>query len=126
MTPNHFLIGQMGGELAPESVDDTPGKVKQRWRRVQELIRKVWHRWMKEYLPLIGSRHKWFQPAKNLSVGDTVLEIDPKTPRRTWKIGRIVEVYPGQDGLVRVVDVRIGGRVMRRPIHKLSPLELDV
>jgi len=123
LTPNHFLIGQMGGELAPESVDDTPGKMKQRWRRVQELIRKVWHRWMKEYLPLIGSRHKWFLPAKNLSVGDVVLEIDPKTPRRTWKLGRVVQVYAGQDGLVRVVDVRLGGRVMRRPIHKLSPLE---
>lgn len=61
-----------------------------------------------------------------MKVGDIVLEIDPKTPWRTWKIGRIEEVFPGQDGLVRVVDVQIGGRVMRRPIHKLSPLESEV
>lgn len=44
LTPNHCLIGQMGGELAPESVDMTPGKLQQRWRPVQELIRKVWQR----------------------------------------------------------------------------------
>ena len=59
-------------------------------------------------------------------MGNVVLEIEPKTPRRNWRIGRIEEVYPGQDGLVRVVDVRIGGRVIRRPIHKLSPLEANV
>ena len=37
---------------------------------------------MKEYLPAIGSRHKWFLPTENLKVGDVVLEIEPKTPRQ--------------------------------------------
>ena len=40
-TPNHFLMGQMGGELAPETVDTTANNVRKRWRRVQELICKV-------------------------------------------------------------------------------------
>lgn len=123
LTPNHFLIGQMGGELAPESVDTTPGKLRKRWRGVQELIRRMWQRWMQEYLPCISSRHKWFLPTENLKEGDIVLEIDPETSRRSWKIGRIVAVHPGQDGLVRVVDVRFGEKVLRRPITKLSPLE---
>lgn len=43
LTPNHFLIGHIGGELAPESVDTSSAKLQKRWRRVQELIRKVWH-----------------------------------------------------------------------------------
>ena len=70
LTPNHFLIGQMGGELAPDTVDTTAVSVRRRWRRIQELIRRVWSRWMREYLPSIGSRSKWFQPSKNLTVGD--------------------------------------------------------
>ena len=41
-------------------------------------------------------------------------------------IGRIEAVYPGQDGLVRVVDVRTGGSVERRPITRLSPLGTEV
>ena len=40
-----------------------------------------------------------------------------------WKIGRIEAVYPGQDGLVRVVDMGTGESVVRRPITRLSPLE---
>ena len=116
----------MGSELAPETVDTTANNVRKRWRRVQELIRKVWNRWMREYLPTIGSRHKWFLPTENLKVGDVVLVIEPDAPRRDWKIGRIEAVYPGQDGLVRVVDVRSRGVVKRRPITRLSPLEAEV
>ena len=48
MTPNHFLIGQMGGKFAPESVDFTDFNPKKRWRRVQELVRHFWHRWLRE------------------------------------------------------------------------------
>ena len=38
LTPNHFLIGQIGGQFAPESVDETNYSLKKRWRRVQELV----------------------------------------------------------------------------------------
>ncbi|PFX20946.1 hypothetical protein AWC38_SpisGene14574 [Stylophora pistillata] len=42
LTPNHFLIGQMGDNFVPESVDSTPFNLSgKRWRRVQELTRHV-------------------------------------------------------------------------------------
>ena len=126
LTPNHFLIGQMGGELAPQNVDTTGFNPRKRWRRVQELIRKVWQRWMREYLPHIGSRQKWFFPTENLKEGDVVLIIDQDAPRRQWKVGRIEATYPGADGLVRVVDVRRGDQLLRRPITRISPLEAQV
>ena len=44
LTPNHFLIGKMGGELAPDTVDTTAVNVRKRWRRARELIRRVWSR----------------------------------------------------------------------------------
>ena len=77
-------------------------------------------------LTSIGSRHKWFLPTENIKVGDVVLVIEPDVLRRHWKLGRIEAVYPGQDGLVRVVDVRTGGVARRRPISRLSPLEAEV
>ena len=52
---------------------------------------------MREYLPSNGSRPKWFQPSKNLTVGNLGLVIDPDAPRRDWKLGRIEAVYPGND-----------------------------
>ena len=106
LTPNHFLIGQMGGELAPESVDQTSFNPRKRWRRVQELVRRVLQRWMKEYLPHTGSRHKWFLPTANLKKNDVVLVIESQSARRDWGLGRIEATYPGKDGLVRVVDIR--------------------
>ena len=84
LTSNHFLIGKMGGELAPETVDTTAVNVHKRWRRVKELICRVWSRWMREYLTSICSRHKWFLPTENIKVGDVVLDIEPDVPRRHW------------------------------------------
>ena len=121
LTPNHFLIGQMGGDFIPESVDTTAFNPRRRWRRVQELTRHVWRRWMKEYVPHIGSRRKWFSLAFNLKVGDVVTVIDPNTARREWKIGRIECTYPGRDDLVRVVDVRVGDKILRRSISRIPP-----
>ena len=31
LTPNHFLIGQMGGDFVPESVDTTPFSPRKHW-----------------------------------------------------------------------------------------------
>ena len=79
---------------------------------------------MKEYLPQIGSRQKWYCRSDNLRVGDIVVVIDPGTVRRQWNVGRIVQTYPGPDGLVRVVDVQVNGKTLKRPITRISPLEI--
>ena len=126
LTPNHFLVGNMGRELAPDTVDTRAVNVCKRWRRVQELIRRVWSRWMREYLTSIGSQQNRFRPTENIKVGDMVLVIEPDVTRRHWKLGRIEAVYRGRDGLVRVVDLQTGGVVKQRPISKLPPLEAEV
>ena len=46
LTPNHFLHGQMGGQFAPESVDSTTFHPRQRWQKVQDIISRVWRRWL--------------------------------------------------------------------------------
>jgi len=125
LTPNHFIIGQMGGDFVPEVVDDAPFNPRKRWRRVQELTRHVWQRCMREYLPHVGSRPKWFFSADNIKVGEVVVVIDPSAARRNWKVGRIEQTYPGPDGLVRVVNVRVKDKVLKRPITRISPLEIQ-
>jgi len=123
LTPNHFLHGQIGGEFAPDTVDTTDFSPRKRWRRVQELVRHFWKRWLCEWLPSLNPRKKWTRQRKDLQVGDLVLLLSPDTPRGKWPLGRIVQIYPGQDGHVRAADVRVGTTVMRRPIVKLCPLE---
>ena len=81
LTPNHSLFGQIGGQFAPESVDETTFNPRKRWRRVQELVRHFWHRWIREWLPALNIRKKWQRTERDLKVGDIVLVISPNTPR---------------------------------------------
>ena len=66
LTPNHFLYGQVGGRFAPE-IDMQEGyDLKKRWRRIQELTRHFWHRWMTEWVPSLSTRKEWYKGRKNL------------------------------------------------------------
>jgi len=81
---------------------------------------------LREYLPYVGSRHKWFSKEVNLKEDDVVVVIYPKARRRRdWKVGRVVRTYLGEDGLVRVVDVKGGDTILQRTVSKLSPLEMQ-
>ena len=123
LTPNHFLHGQMGGQLAPRVIDDLAFNPRNRWRFIQDLISKCWRRLMKEYLSTLNTRNKWVEEKRNIAPGEVVLMVDPSNPRGHWPLGRIQETFPGPDGKVRVVRVRIGGKDYVRPITKLFPLE---
>ena len=77
-----------------------------RWRTVQYLANVFWSRWKKEFLASLQARQKWTKPARNMEIGDLVLIKDSKTTRNQWPLGRIIAVFPGEDGLVRTVQVK--------------------
>ena len=123
LTPNHFLHGRVGGQFAPTIVDESQYNPRKRWRRVQELIRHFWQRWMREWLPSIGKRTKWHLQKRNLAVNDIVLVMSPDTPRGNWPLGRVIEVFPGSDGNVRSIKVCVNGKNYVRPIVKVCPID---
>ncbi|XP_044176724.1 uncharacterized protein LOC122959469 [Acropora millepora] len=113
------------GQFAPESVDTTTFHPRQRWRKVQDIISRVWRRRLKECVPALSSRPKRTSEVQDLTVGDVVLPIHPDASRGRWPLGRIVEVYPGRDGHTRVAKVACGVKTVVRPIHKLIPLGIN-
>ena len=107
LTPSHFLVGELGRSFAPEAFDHEQAyNPKKRWHRVQQLLGQFWKRWRKEFLPSLNARKKWFHPRHNLKEGDVVLIVEPNARRGEWPLGRVIEAYPGADGLVRVVKSR--------------------
>ena len=66
---------------------------------------------------------KWQSNCPNVKVGELVLLRDDTVRQRFWPLGRIENIYPGGDGIVRVVDVRTKTDVYRRPVAKIYPLE---
>ena len=118
LTPNHFLIGQMGGEMAPE-IDNTKMHPVRRWRRVQEILRHFWTRWIKEWLPSLNPRRKWQTTQRNIQTGDVVLILSQKSERGTWPLGKVTEVTTSNDGNVRSVKVLEDGKIIDRGLNSL-------
>lgn len=140
LTPNHFLIGWRNGNsvegfngkspvnhLAYGEFNDDDAIGRSKWKKAQRLADYFWTRWVKEYLPTLARRTKWNKPSKPISVGDLVIIVDDQAPRNTWMQGRVVKVYPGKDGIVRVADVKTDERPTpyRRSVTKLCILEFS-
>ena len=122
LTQNHFLHGMCGGTLAPPQEDEDVNP-KMRWRRVQTLIGHCWSRFMKEILPRLQTRKKWTDEMPNIKVDEVVLEIDPNLPRGQWRMLRVAELLPSEDGLVRKVKVRSADqKEYERSISRLCPI----
>jgi len=54
--------------------------------------------------------------------GDLVIMKEDNIPPFQWRLGRIVEIHPGQDGEVRVVTIRTSNGVFKRSVRKLCSL----
>lgn len=57
----------------------------------------------------------------NVKPGDLVLLAEETAPG-TWKMGRVVETHPGDDGKVRTVTVKTATSTFQRVVAKLIPL----
>ncbi|XP_065077560.1 uncharacterized protein LOC135700833 [Ochlerotatus camptorhynchus] len=127
LTPNHFLRGTVAS--ADKQVDGGPTDfaeaLRNIYKRSQYLADKMWERWIKEYLPTINQRSKWFDEQKPLNEGDLVFVVDGKN-RKWWRRGIVEAVTKGSDGRIRQVNVRTAdGKVQRRGVVNLAVLEIQ-
>ena len=58
-----------------------------------------------------------------MAKGDLVLILESPLPRNEWRWGKVVEVHPSEDGLVRSVTLKTKNGEVVRPIAKLCLLE---
>lgn len=122
LTPGHFLIGQPLVALPQPDYTELPPTRLSRWQLLQQATRHFWKRWSQEYLHQLQQRQKWFTHQPNLTLGDVVLIKDQNLPPLSWKMGRISELFPGADGIVRVVGLCTPHGYLKRPVNKLCPL----
>ena len=67
---------------------------RKRWRASQAMVNEVWKRWLREYVPDLIERRKWLRPQRNIS------------RRGHWPLGKIINVVPGPDNVVRSAIVK--------------------
>ena len=141
ITPQILMNGQRTLKLPPldtvKSRRQDRGVVQKRLRYLEKLKQEFWKSWQEQYLNSLKEQHIRNVTHQNPhqvfpKVGDIVMVLDKTHIITTWVIGRIVQVIPGVDDVVRTCKVRVAkrdprddGYLMRSPRH-LVPLEMGV
>ena len=73
-----------------------------------------------EYLSTLNKFNKWHRSSRNLSVGDVVVLREDGIVPTKWPLAKVVQVHPGEDGLVRVATVKTARGTYKRPVNKLA------
>lgn len=126
LSPGHFLIGTAMNAYPEPNLVEVPMNRLNRWQKVEQCRQHFWKRWQREYLNQIQQRYKWHKPSESpYVIGRLVIVAEDNLPPLSWTLGRIADTFPGADGIVRTVSVRIGNRCYKRPVTKLYPLPVD-
>ncbi|XP_053699051.1 uncharacterized protein LOC128746023 [Sabethes cyaneus] len=122
LTPGHFLVGSSLLALPDPDLREVPTNHLSRYQFLQQKLQHFWYRWTSEYLKEL-QRQATVNPRKvDLKVDQVVILQDHQLPPIRWPLARIMELHPGQDGVVRVATVRTEAGIFKRPTSKLCLL----
>ena len=86
----------------------------------------IWKRWTREYLPQWNQRSKWSKEhVRNLKERELVWMVDDSVKRCENKMGRVIKIFKGDDGVVRSARVKMAHDEFNRPVVKLAPVLYD-
>ena len=125
LTPGHFLTGDSLKSLPEHDLRQVPTNRLSSWENIKKLKQQFWDRWHKEYLTSLNVRSNKQSKDSGLKVGLLVLVKDDNLPSMQWQLGRVEEVHPGTDNIVRTVTVRTKAGLFKRSASKLAILPID-
>lgn len=124
LTPSMFLQEiRTSGVPDIDILDHTGFNKRVCYRQIlREHLRK---RFRIEYLGQLRTQTFRHREMKPLSEGDVVLIEDDNKKRSHWLLARVLELYPGRDGYVRVARLKTSSGEMLRPVQRLYNLEIQ-
>ncbi|XP_008182367.1 uncharacterized protein LOC103309231 [Acyrthosiphon pisum] len=126
LTPGHFLIGDSLVSLPEPDISNVAQNLLSRWKKVQNLVQQIWRRWSVEYLSQLQERKKWDKSrGPSVKVGSMVIVRDTNLPPLQWHLGRVIDVFPGKDGVVRVAMINTASGPKKRAVRLLCPLPIQ-
>ncbi len=130
ITPLHLQLGRATVEV-PKMKFEEALRLTQRLQFIEEAKRQFWKKWMQQVFSGRMLNHKWTKNVRKVAVGDIVYLAEAENDDPTYRLGQIVEAWPGEDGCVRTVRVqytnpgkseekRAPPKTTARPIHKVA------
>lgn len=117
LTPGHFLVFR--SLLSVPEAPDLSIALCENHIVMQKMMQQFWQNWLSDWLSHLQQRPKWHNVQPNLQVNDIVIIKDDRLKPKEWLIGRIIEVHPGADNLVRTPK-----GVYKRSVSKLCRLPI--
>jgi hypothetical protein len=106
ITPNSLLLGRSHNDN-PGAWLDFNDKLSAKASMIQSVHKQFWNVWSKTCLPALIYRKKWNVDVRNLEAGDVVMVMEDCILANHYRLARVSQVYPGRDGKVRTVDLRL-------------------
>ena len=119
LTPNHFLMGSLGGAVTPNQTGSF-----RKWKEIDRLQAEFWSLWIKHYLPELKRLRRWKVVKPDVQIGQVVCELLPNFGVGRWRLARVIELIPSADGKIRKVKIKNSLGVFERAITSLYPVEL--
>ena len=127
LTPN-LLLHNYKTEGPIENLgrfEDSTDKLLIRMKYMQAQFESWWSHWYRAVFHNLVPYKRWKTEERNLRVGDVCLvRYQGRIPPADYRLCRVIETYPDEEGLVRTVKITMVSRDKRRKIlpHNTQPL----
>ena len=119
--PNH-LLGRATTRIPSGPFRET-SNLNKRHEFVQKIVDAFWKRWIRDYFPSLPIRQNWHVEKYNVKVGDVVIIQDSNLVRGSWRLGQLSNVFPGDGGRVRNVEIQYKKSSTNEQVNMFSGLE---
>lgn len=126
VSAGHFLIGDTIVSYPESGLTQIKTNRLSRWQHLEQMKQHFWRRWSFEYLFQLQNRTQWQSnrgPA--LQVGQLVVCREDGLPPFKWMLGRVEEVFPDNDGVIRTATIKTSAGSYKTPAAKLAVLSVE-
>ncbi|XP_066585567.1 uncharacterized protein [Prorops nasuta] len=125
LSPSHYLIGHVLTSIPETNLSEIPGNRLSMWQHISKIRQDFWKRWSYEYLNELQVRSKWSKGSENIKINTLVLIKNKNLPCSQWSLGRVKDLHPGQDGIIRAVILHTNSGDLKRGTNYICPLPLE-
>ena len=126
LTPNHFLLGRENASAPIMPSSERYHDLRKSFKTAKAYADMIWKRWTRQYLPQWNQRSKWSKEhLRHLKERELVWMVDYSVKRCEYKMGRVIKVFKGDDGVVRSSRVKMAHGEFNRPVAKCAPVFYD-
>lgn len=125
LTPAHFLVFKELNARPERNLIPSKEGLLTAIDRVHRTRQFFWNEWSTHYLHTLQTRPKGFQDVSEYKVDQLVLIMENNTSPRKWRTARIINLFPGKDGVVRNVRLKTEKGELERHVKYIVPLPVE-